>query len=63
METTANKNKHITINKIMWIRQLLISHVTFLSSSEVSVVFNSSSSSSNTDLQIRHFSHRQFLIS
>ena len=52
---------HITINETASIRRLLFSHVSFLSSSEISVVFNISSSDSNTNLPIRRFSHKQFL--
>lgn len=44
--TTSNK-KHIITNDIVWIRQLLCAHATILSLSNVSVVFNISSSHSN----------------
>ena len=46
----------------MWTRQLIFSDVTFLSSGDVSVVFNVSSSHSNTNLLINRFSHGQFLV-
>ena len=36
-------NKLRIIDKIVWIRQLLFSHVTFLSLSKISVVFDISS--------------------
>ena len=60
---TPNNNKHIITNEIMRIRQSLFPHTTFLSLSKVSVVFNVSSSHSNTNLTIRRFSQEQFLIS
>ena len=43
-------------------KAIIFSHVTFLSSSEVSVVSNISLSQSNTNLQNRHFWYEQFLI-
>ena len=43
--------KHMIANEIVWIRWLLFLHKLFLSLSEVSVVFNISSSYSNTNLQ------------
>ena len=51
----TNNNKHITTNETMWIRQLLSSYVTFLSSSKVAVAFNMQSSNANTNLPIRSF--------
>ena len=45
------------------IRQLLFSNVFFLSSGEVSVVFNISLWHSNTNLLINRFLHEQFLVS
>ena len=47
----------------MGIRQIFLSHAIFLlSKSEVSVVFNISSSYANTNLPNRRFSQQQFLI-
>ena len=60
---TTNNNKHIITNKIKWIRQLLFPHITFLSSSEASIVFNISSLYSNTNFGTRHFLEEQFLTS
>ena len=60
---TTDNSKHITTNEIVWIRQLIFSRVTFLSSCEASVAFNLSSSHTNTNLSIRRFSHEQFLMS
>ena len=45
----------------MWKKQLLFSHVNFLSLSKISVVFNISSSHRNTNLPTRCFSQKQFL--
>ena len=59
---TISNNKHIITNDIVWIRQLLFSHVTFLSSNEVSVVFNSLSSHVNINLSKWLFPHEQVLI-
>ena len=52
---TTNNIKHIITNKIVWLRQLFFSYVTFLSSDEVSVVFDISSLHANTNLPIRRF--------
>ena len=60
---TINHNKHIITIEIVWIRQLFVSRVTFLSLSEVSVVFNISASHANTYLPNRYFLHEQILIS
>ena len=57
----TNKNKIITTNDILWIRNYFFSHFTFLSSNTVSVVFNISSAHSNTNLLIGCFSHEQCL--
>ena len=54
---------HVITNEIVWIRQLHFAHATFFLSSEVSVVFNISSSHYNTNLPIRRFSQEQFLVS
>ena len=62
MELTNNNNKHISTNKIGWIRQIFISYVTLLLTSEVSVVFDISSSHVNINLLNRRFSNEQFLI-
>ena len=62
MELTNNNNKHIITNKIGWIRQIFISYVTLLLSSEVSVAFDLSSSHVNINLLNRRFSNEQFLI-
>ena len=51
MEMTSNINKHKITNEIVRTRQLIFSHVTFLSLSEVSVVFSISSSHANTNYQ------------
>ena len=56
-------NKHIFTNNIVRIRQLFFSHVTFLSSSEISVVFSITSSHASTNLPNRHFLQEIFLIS
>ena len=52
---TTNNNKHIIANEIVSIRQLFFSHDTFLSLSEVSVVFNIPSLHFNTNLPITRF--------
>ena len=62
IKTATSINKHIITNEIVWIRQLLILHVTFLSSSEALAVFNISFSHANTTLSMRRFAHEQFLI-
>ena len=56
-------NKHIFTNNIVRIRQLFFSHVTFLSSSEISVVFSITSSHASTNLPNRRFLQEIFLIS
>ena len=56
-------NKHIVTNNIVRIRQLFFSHVTFLSSSEISVVFSITSSHASTNLPNRRFLQEIFLIS
>ena len=43
--------------------ECFLSHVTFLSSNEVLVVFNISYSHANTNLAEGHFLHEQFLLS
>ena len=58
----SNNSKHIIINEIVLIRQLLFSHVTFLPSRKVSVVLNISSSHADTNLPVRRFLHEQFLV-
>ena len=58
---TFDNNNCIIPNKTVWIRQFF--SVTFLSSSEVSVLLNISSSLANNNLPSRCFSHEQFLIS
>ena len=58
----SNNSKHIIINEIVLIRQLLFSHVTFLPSTKVSVVLNISSSHAYTNLPVRRFLHEQFLV-
>ena len=60
---TTDNRKHIITNEIVWIRELIFSRVIFLSSSEASVAFNISSSHTNTNLSIRRFSHKHFLMS
>ena len=53
IKTTTNSNKHIITNEIVWISQFCILkffHATFSSKTEVSVVFNISSSHANTNL-------------
>ena len=60
---TTNNNKHIFTNEIVYIRQLFFKNVTFLSSNELSVVFNILSSHANTNLPNRRFLREQFLIS
>ena len=52
---TTNINKHIIARAIAWIRQLLFSHVSFILSIGISVVFNILSSHANANLPIRHF--------
>ena len=56
-------SKHIITSEIVRIKQLFLSHVTFLSFSQVSVVYNISSSYANTNLSNGCVSHKQFLIS
>ena len=46
---TTNSNRHIITNKIMWIRQIFL-YVAFLSTSDILVVFNISSSHGSTNL-------------
>ena len=61
---TANNNKHIITNKIVWIiwrKQLLFLHVIFLS--KASVIFNISSSHSDTDWHTRRFTQEKSLVS
>ena len=58
---TANNEKHISTNEMLWIR--LFSLVTFLSTREISVVFNISSSHAYTNLWNRRFQHKQILVS
>ena len=60
---TTNKQKHIISNQIVRMRQLLFAYVNFLSLSEVSGLFNISSSHSNANLLTRYFSQEQFLVS
>ena len=62
MKITANNNKHIITSEIVWMRQLISSHVSFVSSSEILVAFNISSSYSKTNFTIRRFLHEQFLM-
>ena len=57
---STKNNKHIVTSDVVWVRQLLFSHLTFLSSSEVSVVFNISFSHANTNLPIRRFHINNF---
>ena len=52
---TTNNKKHIIINEIVSMKQLLFVSTTFLSSNEVSVAFNISSSGINTKLPITSF--------
>ena len=59
----TNNNKRIITNKIVWLRESLFAHDTFLWLSKVSVVFNISSLHANTNLPMRRFSQEQFLIS
>ena len=54
---TANDNKIIITIEIVWKKQLSLSHVTFLSPSEVTIAFNISSSHANTNLPIRRFAY------
>ena len=54
---------HIIINKIELIRHLIFSRTGFLKLSKVSVVFNISSSYTNTNLPVRRYLHKHFLIS
>ena len=61
MEMTSSNKKHIITNEIVWISQPFF-HV-FLSSSEVSVVFNISFSHANTDLPNHGSLHEEILIS
>ena len=48
-------NKDIVTNNIVRIRQLFFSHVTFLSSSEISVAFSIRPSHASTNLPKRRF--------
>ena len=58
IKTTTSINKHIITNKIVWIIQLFILHVTFLSSSEALALFNILFPyAANTTLPMRSFSH------
>ena len=59
----TNNNKHIITNETVWLRQLLFAHATFLSLSKISVVFNISSSHSNTNLPIRRFQQEKSSVS
>ena len=59
---TTNNNKHIITNEVVWRKQSFFAYATLLSFSMVSFVFNISSSHSNTNLPIRRFSQKQFLI-
>ena len=59
----TNNNKHMIINEIGWIRQLIISHITFLSISEVSAVFNTPFPYPNTFFLNKGFLSKHFLIS
>ena len=59
---TTNNNMHVITNEIVWIRQLHFAHATFFLSSEVSVVFNISSSHYNTNLPITFFTGAIFSI-
>ena len=43
-------------------KAIIFLHVTFLLSNKILVVFNISSSDSNTKLQVRRFSQEQFLM-
>ena len=52
---TADKNKHRITNEIVSVRQLHFPYVTFLLSSEVSAIFNISSSHASTNLPNRRF--------
>ena len=52
---TADKNKHRITNEIASVRQLHFPCVTFLLSSEVSAIFNISSSHASTNLPNRRF--------
>ena len=58
---TTNNNKYILNNEIVWIKQLLFTHVTFLSSSQVAVVFNIPSLHASINLPNRCFSYEQIL--
>ena len=60
---TTNNNKHIITNEIVWIRQSFFAHATFLSLSEASAVLNISFFHCNTNLPIRRFLQKQFLVS
>ena len=59
---TISNNKHIIMNETLWIRQLFFSHITFLSLSEVSVVFNMSLTYATANLGKRRSSQEQCLI-
>ena len=57
----TNNIKHITTYEIVYIMQLFFfSHATFLSTSQVSVVFNISSSHANNNLPNIRFLLEQF---
>ena len=53
---TINNNKHIITSEILWARQILSTHATFITLSKVSVVFSISSLHSNANLPISRFS-------
>ena len=58
-EMKVSNRKDITTNEIEWIRQLSY----FSCLSEISVVFNISSSHGNANLSSRRFLHEKLLIS
>ena len=60
---TTNNNKDIVTSEVVWTRQLVFACVTFLSSIEVSVVFNIPSSHAYTNFSKRRFSPDQLLTS
>ena len=57
---TAGNNKHIINNEIVCMRQLLFAHATILSLSKVSVIFNTASLHSKTNLPNTYFLHKHF---
>ena len=59
----TDNNKHMITNEIAYISQLFFLYVTFLSTSEVLVVSNISSSHANINLPYRRFFHEQLLVS